>query len=98
MISFDELTGAEIKTQAQRPVFTQNDVNFYSISIPYDMSTDNPIKGEILTIPPYTRFRIRISDVNNGDGAQTGGFEGSYHIFALDDLHNPLFEQGLHLY
>lgn len=98
MISFDELTGAEIKTQAQRPVFTQNDVNFYSISIPYDMSTDNPIKGEILTIPPYTRFRIRISDVNNGDGAQTGGFEGSYHIFALDDLDNPLFEQGLHLY
>lgn len=84
MIAFNTLTPEEIEAQAQRPVFTGNNGNFYSIAIPHDMSNDPDTSGDVLTLPAKTRFRIYLRDVNNGDGNTAP--ESKYHIFSLSDI------------
>lgn len=75
-----------IKSTAKHPFFSV--INGYPnlITIPYDMSTDPTRQGEVITLPACTRFRVYIYDVNNGDGYNTSGYEGKYHIFALSDV------------
>ncbi len=96
MITFNTKSANEIETLAVRPVFNINDNNQYFITIPHDISTDNA--GERLTLPSYTRFRVYIRDVNNGD-KNTSGYEGTYHILALNDIKdgsgNETFADGL---
>lgn len=84
-------TAAEIATDTRRPSFKSSvDSRLYMVTIPYDMSNglnaDQPI-----TLPPYTRFRIWLHDVNNGDGQHEttdapGASENHYHIFQLSDV------------
>lgn len=83
MIKFNTLSASDIATKAVRPVFNNNNGHRYLITIPHDMSTEEA--GKRLTLPPYTRFRIYLRDVNDGDKG-TSGYEGEYHIFALDDI------------
>lgn len=85
MIKMGTKTPAEIESDAVRPVFNNNNGNQYMISIPYDMSNAATM-GEVLVLPSYTRFRIYLRDVNNGDGNNTSGYEGKYHIVSLSDL------------
>lgn len=74
-----------IATEAKRPFFCGINGSQYFITIPYDMSTSEA-QGDILVLPPCTRFRIYMYDVNNGDGFNTPGYEGRYHIFSLRDI------------
>lgn len=61
------------------------DSHYYLITIPYDISCDgNP--GEPLVLPPYTRFRIWLRDINNGDKDNNSLEENHYHIFSLSDI------------
>lgn len=83
MIKFNTKSASDIATNAVRPVFNNNNGHRYLITIPHDMSTEDA--GKRLTLPPYTRFRIYLRDVNDGDKG-TSGYEGEYHIFALDDI------------
>lgn len=69
---------------AKRPFFCGINGSHYMITIPYDMNGTN--KGEVLVLPPYTRFRIYMYDVNNGDGLNTSGYEGRWHVFSLADI------------
>lgn len=69
----------------QRPVFANVNGYCYLLTIPYDMSNE-ATQGDIITLPPCTRFRVYLRDVNNGDGYHTGGYEGTYHIFSLRDI------------
>lgn len=87
-----------VKNNVQRPQFSNVNASCYFITIPYDMS--NGLKqGYIVTLPACTRFRVYMYDVNNGDANNTGGYEGTYHIFSLSDIKdehgNPLFPDGL---
>lgn len=64
--------------------FSSSDSRYYLVSIPFDMTTREPI-----TLPPYTRFKIWLRDVNKGDAGtneQTGMSENRYHIFQLSDV------------
>ena len=85
-------TEADVATAAVRPDFALADNKMYMITIPYDMQT-----GHLLTLPPETRFRIYIRDVNGGDRGEGSEWEGSeqYHIFSLRDIDG--FEKGLQL-
>ncbi len=98
MIEFGSKSADELTSLAVRPVFNNNNNNQYLITIPHDMSTENA--GDRLTLPSYTRFRVYIRDVNNGD-KNTPTYEGTYHIFALndikDDAGNETFADGLPL-
>lgn len=89
---------AYIQSNVVRPVFGNVNVSCYLITIPYDMS-NGPTQGNYITLPACTRFRVYMRDVNNGDGNNTGGYEGTYHIFSLkdivDDSGNPKFPHGL---
>ena len=69
---------------AKRPFFCGINGSHYMITIPYDMNGTN--QGEVLVLPPYTRFRIYMYDVNNGDGLNTSGYEGRWHVFSLADI------------
>lgn len=69
----------------QRPVFANVNGSCYLLTIPYDMSNGEN-KGDIITLPACTRFRVYLRDVNNGDGNNTNGYEGNYHIFSLQDI------------
>ena len=69
---------------AKRPFFCDINGSHYMITIPYDMNGEK--KGEVLVLPPYTRFRIYMYDVNNGDGFNTSGYEGRWHVFSLADI------------
>lgn len=82
----------DVATAAVRPGFALADYKMYMIAIPYDMQT-----GHLLTLPPETRFRIYIRDVNGGDLNQGSEWEGQdqYHIFSLSDIAG--FEKGLQL-
>lgn len=63
---------------------SSSDSRWYLVSIPYDMNTNEP-----LILPPYTRFKIWLRDVNKGDkgsSEQTGDSESHYHIFSLQDV------------
>lgn len=84
--NFNTTSADDLEKYAQRPFFCTINYNPMMVTIPYDMSKDPDKSGEVLTLPPYTRFRIYMRDVNNGDGYGTGGYEGKYHIFALSDV------------
>lgn len=91
IFEYGTLTGTQIKENAQRPVFNRIDTRFLFMTVPYDMSRDAATKGDILTLPDYTRFRVYLYDINSGDeDAATDptkkDFEKSYHIFALSDI------------
>ncbi len=105
IVTFGTKTADYIASSVQRPVFTSNsDSRLYMVTIPYDMSTD-ATQGEALTLPAFTRFRIYIFDVNDGDKEQTDDYEATYHIFSLSDIKKsstsdeplPLFPNGLEL-
>lgn len=87
-----------IKENVQRPVFGNVNTSCYLVTIPYDMS-NGTTQGDVITLPACTRFRVYMRDVNNGDGNNTSGYEGSYHIFSLADIvdgsGNTMFPQGL---
>ena len=94
-------TPGEITSGVKRPQFSTNfDGRLYMVTIPYDMSSDEH-KGEALKLPACTRFRIYLRDTNNGDAANTSGYEGQYHIFSLADVKdrsgNYLFTDGMEL-
>ena len=99
MISFKTETPEKIASDAKRPQFIGNNSNFYCISIPYDMSNDQRTSGDVLTLPRETRFRVYLRDVNSGDGMNTSGEEGTYHIFSLSDVLSEIeYPEGLKLY
>lgn len=78
-------TADDIKNNVVRPVFGNVNNSCYLITIPYDMSNGGT-QGDVLVLPPCTRFRVYMRDVNNGDSTNTGGYEGTYHIFSLQDI------------
>lgn len=93
--TYEQKDGAYIKNHAQRPLFNMLNTHCHLITIPYDMSTD-ATKGEALTLPACTRFRVYLYDVNDGDGNQNrdkdeegnvlSSIETSYHIFSIGDI------------
>lgn len=100
-IKYGALSPENIASQAKRPFFSN--INGYPlmVTIPYDISSNIETQGELLTLPACTRFRIYIRDINNGDGYNTGGYEGKYHILSLADVEdgngNHPFTEGLKL-
>ena len=81
------LTTEFIKTNIKKAHFNSTaDSHFYLITIPYDISCDGEHKGEPLVLPPYTRFKIWLRDINNGDKNNTSVEENNYHIFSLSDI------------
>ncbi len=104
IVKFGDKSAAEIASDVQRPLFTSNfDSRVYMVTIPYDMSSGTT-QGESLILPAFTRFRIYIFDVNDGDKApQTDDYEANYHIFSLSDIKKSstsdeaLFPNGLEL-
>lgn len=104
-ISFGTQTPDNIATYIQRPVFTSrmNTRYLFMVTIPYDMS-NGVNKGEVLVLPPYTRFRVWLYDTNSGDNLTTkdqnnnnvGKTEGNYHILSLSDF-GETFKDGLDL-
>ena len=99
IVKIDTKSAAYIAENIQRPVFNGNDGRLYMMSIPMDMSTE--ASGQELVLPACTRFKVWLYDVNSGDKAATAGTEGSYHIFALDDIKDssghPVYPDGLPL-
>lgn len=100
-IKFGEKTPEAVASDVVRPKFNSINGLFYLISTPYDMSCAGT-QGDMLVLPPYTRFRIYLRDVNNGDQNNTSGYEGEYHIFSLSDIKEadgvtPKFPDGLEL-
>lgn len=99
---FGEDTPENVKEKVQRPVFANVNNSCYLITIPYDMSNGDQ-QGNIIALPPCTRFRVYMRDVNNGDGnVTTGNYEGTYHIFSLKDIvdsntKQPLYPNGLEM-
>ena len=97
MISFGKKSAAEIDSLAQRPTFINNNGTFYSIAIPYDMSTEN--YGEPIKLPGKARFKVWLRDVNSGDTGGSSSEENEYHIFSLSDIKNAkgesLFANGM---
>lgn len=89
VFEYGTLASDVISGQAQRPIFSRIDTRFLFMTAPYDMSNAET-KGDILTLPDYTRFRIYLYDINSGDEDETDpdkkDFEKSYHIFALSDI------------
>lgn len=87
-----------IEDNVQRPIFGGVNQSCYLITIPYDMSNGSTM-GDVITLPACTRFRVYLRDVNNGDDYNTGGYEGTYHIFSLADIKDSngsaMFPQGL---
>lgn len=97
MISFDEKSAERIESLAQRPTFINNNGTFYSIAIPYDMSTEH--HGEPIKLPGKARFKVWLRDVNSGDTGGPSSEENEYHIFSLSDIKNAkgesLFANGM---
>lgn len=92
------LSAEQVTNLVQRAVFNHLNGNCYLITIPYDISTDN--QGEILVLPSFTRFKVRLRDVNNGDVGTAPGTESEYHIFCLSDIMNgasPKYPNGLEM-
>lgn len=105
MIAFGDKTPDDIESLAQRPQFNSNNGYYYMVTIPYDMS-NGAQSGQSITLPPYTRFRVWLRDVNNGDKSGTGQQESTYHLFCLNDIvqvdeethtETPAFPDGLTL-
>lgn len=86
-LNFGACTTEEVETKAKRPFFCGINGGHYFITIPYDMCNCSE-KGNLFVLPPYTRFRVYLYDVNDGDemNSEVGKVEGTYHIFSLDDV------------
>ena len=95
MVSFGTLSPEEIASDVQRPVFCSNDGRLYMVTIPYDMSGAET-GGELLTLPPFTRFRIWLYDVNSGDNGGSDAVESAFHIFSLSDILAPGSSEALY--
>lgn len=97
MISFNTKNADKIRDEAQRPIFINNNGTFYSIAIPYNMSTEN--HGEPIKLPGKARFKVWLRDVNSGDTGDSSSEENEYHIFSLSDIKNAkgesLFANGM---
>lgn len=87
LVSFGVKDANYIKESVQRPVFTGSvNSHLHLITIPYDMSKGET-RGDILTLPAWTRIKIWLTDVNGGDIYNTDyKRESDYHILALDDI------------
>lgn len=101
LVEFGSQSATVIASDVQRPVFTGSLNNrLHLITIPYDMSDGNT-QGEILVLPPWTRFKVWLYDVNGGDKNNTDNKrESDYHIFSLDDLKKDgqlLYPNGLEM-
>lgn len=100
IVDYGTKTPDEIATGVKHPTFSNVDGRLYMITVPYDMSNAST-QGDVLVIPPKTRFRIKLRDVNNGDAASTSGYEAKEHIFSLSDIKNsdgtPKYPDGLQL-
>lgn len=80
----NEMTTDYIANSIRRPEFIAYAGGYnYMVSVPYDMSKEND--GKNITLPPYTRFKVYLRDVNEGDKNQ-GMAESDYHIFVLSDV------------
>ena len=86
MVTLGTKTMAEIASEVVRPYFVPNDNRYYMISIPHDMSSDFAQAGQLITLPPYTRFKVWLRDVNSGDTQAGDKLESTYHIFSLSDI------------
>lgn len=103
IVSYGKETPEYIKENVKHPKFSNVDGRLYMVTIPYDISNDASTQGDVLVIPAKTRFRIKLRDVNNGDAANTGGYEAKEHIFSLSDITKkdkdgnviPMFPEGL---
>lgn len=84
LVRAKQYTSANIPTNTARPAWNSIEGIFYTIVCPYELSSDN--YGNLITLPPYTRFEVYIYDVNNGDAANTTKYEGDCHTFALRDV------------
>lgn len=98
---FGDKNNDYIRDYVQRPVFANVNQSCYLITIPYDMSNGDT-QGNIITLPPCTRFRVYLRDVNYGDAVNNGEYEGQYHIFTLSDIKKenstePAFPNGLEM-
>lgn len=101
MVYWGTLAPEAIASDVQRPVFGGNDGRLYMVTIPYDMSGGEH-GGELLTLPPFTRFKIWLYDVNSGDNGGEDRVESSFHVFSLEDIKaagstEPLYPAGLEL-
>lgn len=96
MVKYGVRTSSEIAADVQRPVFTSRlyGGRLFFVTIPYDMSNEST-GGEPLVLPPYTRFKVWMYDVNNGDKISTDRDEGTYHIFSLSDVSGSNFSEGM---
>lgn len=98
IVEYGSQTPDYIASSVKRPTFSGVDGRIYMLTIPYDMSNAST-RGEILVLPPKTRFKIRIRDVNNGDhNLSTSGYEYKEHIFSLSDIKEdgqPKYPNGL---
>ena len=86
IVKINTLKSDIIAADVQRPEFNNNDGRLYFMTIPFDMSSDNP--GQELTLPACTRIKVQL----RGDSG--------YHIFALSDIkkdNKAIFENGLTL-
>lgn len=105
-VKYGTQTAADIAAHVQRPVFSERQYgsHLFFVTIPYDMSSGDT-QGEVLTLPPYTRFRVWMYDTNQGDGNTTtdqnnsnvGWTEGNYHIFSLSDIAGDTFKDGMEM-
>lgn len=87
----EEMTAYYIAQNIRRPEFLgYRGSSNYMVSIPYDMSKEGD--GKNIKLPPYTRFRVYLRDVNQGDKGH-GVAESDYHIFVLSDV-NKRDDQG----
>lgn len=98
IVEYGKQTPDYIAQSVKHPSFSNVDGRLYMITVPYDMS-NAATQGEILILPPKTRFKIRLRDVNNGDhNLSTDGYEYKEHIFSLSDIKEngqPKFPEGL---
>lgn len=97
IVEYGTQTPEYIAANVKHPRFSNVDGRLYLVTIPYDMSNADT-RGDVLVLPPDTRFRIKLRDVNNGDAAGTGGFEAKEHIFSLSDIKvggQPKYPNGL---
>lgn len=101
LVDYGTMSPSDIATNVVHPKFSNVDGQLYMITIPYDMSNDPTTQGDVLSLPAHTRFKIKIRDVNNGDAANTSGYEAKEHIFSLTDIKNgdgtPKFPAGLQM-
>lgn len=100
IVNYGTMSPSAIATGVKHPSFSNVDGQMYMITIPYDMSNNAETQGELLKLPAYTRFRIKLRDVNNGDVANTSGYEAKEHIFSLRDIKKdgkPAFPDGLEM-